>query len=273
MFSRIRKRFTYTNIVMTLALVFAMSGGAYAASKYLITSTKQISPKVLKSLKGKNGTNGAQGAQGAQGPAGANGKDGTNGTNGTGTNGTNGTDGTNGKSVVLANGASGCTTNGGAGGTSVEVEGTPGSKKYVCNGSPWTAGGTLPAGATETGGWAVGDGNAGTGVQVYTAISFSIPLAAPVAEANVQANVVGFPTGASTTEKENCPGTVTAPKAKTGFLCVYTGVYEHASTFLGRPFVLKLSEAAPGTDTAGASVGIVSEAANATASGTWAVTG
>ena len=53
MFSKIRKRFSYTNVVLTIALVFAMSGGAYAAKKYLITSTSQISPKVLKSLQGK----------------------------------------------------------------------------------------------------------------------------------------------------------------------------------------------------------------------------
>ncbi len=32
MFSRIRKRITYANLAMTLALVFAMTGGAYAAS-------------------------------------------------------------------------------------------------------------------------------------------------------------------------------------------------------------------------------------------------
>ena len=37
----------------TLALIFAMSGGAYAASHYLITSTKQIKPSVLGHLKGK----------------------------------------------------------------------------------------------------------------------------------------------------------------------------------------------------------------------------
>jgi hypothetical protein len=39
MFSKIRKRLTYANVAMTLALVFAMTGGAYAAKHYLITST------------------------------------------------------------------------------------------------------------------------------------------------------------------------------------------------------------------------------------------
>ena len=91
MFSRIRRRLTYANVAVTLALVFAMSGGAYAAGRYVITSTKQISPKVLKSLQGKAGkagANGAAGATGSQGPAGANGEDGVNGTNGA--NGSNG---------------------------------------------------------------------------------------------------------------------------------------------------------------------------------------
>jgi len=67
MFSRIRKRFTYTNVAMTLALVFAMTGGAYAAKHYIITSTRQISPKVLKQLKGSRGPAGPAGKQGAAG--------------------------------------------------------------------------------------------------------------------------------------------------------------------------------------------------------------
>ncbi|HWX44974.1 MAG TPA: hypothetical protein VNY52_06600 [Solirubrobacteraceae bacterium] len=70
MFSRIRKRFTYVNIALTLALVFVMSGGAYAANHYLITSTKQISPKVLRSLAGKAGAVGPAGPAGPQGPTG-----------------------------------------------------------------------------------------------------------------------------------------------------------------------------------------------------------
>jgi hypothetical protein len=55
MLSRLGKRFSYANVAVTLALVFAMTGGAYAAKKYVITSTKQISPKVLKELKGVSG--------------------------------------------------------------------------------------------------------------------------------------------------------------------------------------------------------------------------
>jgi hypothetical protein len=65
----IRRHLSYANVVATLALVFAMSGGALAASHYLINSTKQINPKVLSTLKG-TGKVGSQGPAGAQGPAG-----------------------------------------------------------------------------------------------------------------------------------------------------------------------------------------------------------
>jgi len=66
-----RRRLSYANVTATLALVFAMSGGAMAANHYLITSTKQISPKVLKKLTGKPGANGTNGATGATGPTGS----------------------------------------------------------------------------------------------------------------------------------------------------------------------------------------------------------
>lgn len=45
-----RHRLSYANVAATLALVFSMSGGALAATHYLINSTKQINPKVLKKL-------------------------------------------------------------------------------------------------------------------------------------------------------------------------------------------------------------------------------
>ena len=47
----VRRHLSYANIAATLALVFAMSGGALAATHYLINSTRQINPKVLNALR------------------------------------------------------------------------------------------------------------------------------------------------------------------------------------------------------------------------------
>ena len=77
-----RRHLSYANVVATLALVFAMSGGALAASHYLITSTKQVSPKVLKKLTGKTGKPGTAGATGPQGAAGSPGAPGLQGAKG-----------------------------------------------------------------------------------------------------------------------------------------------------------------------------------------------
>jgi hypothetical protein len=77
-----RRRLSYANVVATLALVFAMSGGAMAAKHYMINSTSQINPKVLKKLKGNSGRAGSQGAAGATGKEGLAGKDGKTGPEG-----------------------------------------------------------------------------------------------------------------------------------------------------------------------------------------------
>ncbi|MHB8491590.1 MAG: hypothetical protein ACYDA6_05155 [Solirubrobacteraceae bacterium] len=71
MFSAIQKRLTYANVAATMALVFSMSGAAIAAKHYLINSTKQINPKVVRQLRGHNGKNGFNGKTGATGPAGS----------------------------------------------------------------------------------------------------------------------------------------------------------------------------------------------------------
>jgi hypothetical protein len=71
-----KRSLNYANVTATLALVFSMSGGALAASHYLINSTKQINPKVLKKLKGNAGAPGAPGAAGTSGKEGAAGKEG-----------------------------------------------------------------------------------------------------------------------------------------------------------------------------------------------------
>jgi hypothetical protein len=68
--------------VALLALFIAMGGSAVAASHYLINSTGQISPKVLKRLRGTDGAEGAKGLTGALGPAGAKGEAGPEGKQG-----------------------------------------------------------------------------------------------------------------------------------------------------------------------------------------------
>src|SRR5579859_1490484 len=65
-----RRRFSYADVTATLALFFAMSGGALAATHYLINSTKQINPKVLKALKGNAGKEGREGKAGQRGERG-----------------------------------------------------------------------------------------------------------------------------------------------------------------------------------------------------------
>lgn len=70
-------------IVALFALTLSMGGGvALAAKHYLITSTNQISPKVLTKLKGNQGPQGSRGSQGGKGDTGTTGTNGTNGTNG-----------------------------------------------------------------------------------------------------------------------------------------------------------------------------------------------
>jgi hypothetical protein len=58
-------------IVACLALFAASTGTSIAARHYLITSTKQIKPSVIKKLHGAKGAKGAKGAAGAAGVAGA----------------------------------------------------------------------------------------------------------------------------------------------------------------------------------------------------------
>jgi hypothetical protein len=77
-----RTRFTYANVMATLAVFLGMGGSAVAAQHYLLSSTRQIAPKVLRSLKGRVGANGLQGQAGAQGPRGDTGPAGPTGDNG-----------------------------------------------------------------------------------------------------------------------------------------------------------------------------------------------
>ena len=246
MFSAIRKRLTYANVAMTLALLFAMTGGAYAANKYLITSTKQISPKVLKSLKGANGKNGAagpagpagtagvgtagaqgaQGAQGPQGPAGTNGEKGEKGTNGT-------------------NGAPG--------------EEGPAGPEGVCS----TSSCHLPSGVTETGTF---EGTSSAAKAIQLPISFPIPL--PSSLGGGSANFVTKEDVKNKSYPEGCSGSAAKPEAAKGFLCVFGG-------FTGELVTNQFfspGEPADLVGTTGTIVNAETENAEELVVGTWAVT-
>ncbi len=69
-------------IIASIALFFSLGGTAIAAHHYLITSTGQIKPSVLKKLKGKTGATGAAGTQGKEGPQGKEGLQGKEGKEG-----------------------------------------------------------------------------------------------------------------------------------------------------------------------------------------------
>ncbi|HWY19437.1 MAG TPA: hypothetical protein VNY27_12090 [Solirubrobacteraceae bacterium] len=235
--SAIRKRLTYANVAVTLVLVFAMSGGAYAASKYVITSTKQIKPSVLAQLRGKPGASGAPGpagAAGAAGPQGAAGAGGSQGPQGPqGPKGETGGKGEKGeKGLKGENGTTGFTE-------------------------------TLPSGKTETGSWAA---HPAEGAEEFIPISFAIPIASEMEFQNGHPEAHGVHIGPG----PECPGSAKEPKALPGSLCVYVGenFLEHVEVIaVQKPYAFET-----GAGTAGGALKVRGLGAPALALGTWAVT-
>jgi len=257
-------------IIGVVALIAALAGGALGASGDNATTSKAKVVKGPRGPKGPKGATGVPGAPGSQGPAGANGKDGAAGAKGD--KGDPGSSGEPGKSVtVTAATLLQCAELGGA----VVKEQGAASGIEVCNGKegkegaegpegqPWTPNKTLPVGATETGGY--GFSGAASG-EVVTAISFTIQLAQPLAPTNVH-----FVTEAEQTAHSvpACPGSLAAPSALSGELCVYEGTLNNA----GVPVVETLSFAGPGTSRAGATLTSIVGAGASYGAGSWAVTG
>ncbi len=315
MFSAIRTHLSYANVAATMALVFALTGGAFAATSHpgggsagskasasvtpvASTAKKKAAPK---STRGPAGPKGATGPTGPAGPAGATGPAGGTGPQGpqgsAGNNGSNGEKGEPGTSVTsekVKKGEAMCEKEGGSKFTS--ASGTT----SACNGkegSPWTAGGTLPPEKTETGAWSYGEISktaAGGGKLVVPVASFAIPLANPLSGAgcgeepatrtepcqvhfiNPSGKEVIFIYG--TTEREEeiepsvvgaCLGSVETPTAAPGNLCVYARKVYESSTDSGR---IASPAKGLGAGTTGALESFNIEGQFGEGFGTWAVT-
>jgi hypothetical protein len=191
MFSTLRTRFGIPGVISVIALVFAMFGGAYAASNSSgggkATASKSKAKKGPRGPRGATGPAGPAGAQGPAGPAGARGDAGANGANGaTGPTGPTGATG--------ATGFSGFTT-------------------------------TLPVGKTETGTWNVSQIEVPAVAQFPYSISFPIPLPAPA-----KAVYLSREETEEKVETGGCkwdpfdPSSV--PQAPQGTLCVFTAFEE-----------------------------------------------
>jgi hypothetical protein len=272
MFSTLRTRFGIPGVISVIALVFAMFGGAYAASNSSGGGKATASVKAKKGPRGPKGATGPAGPVGPAGPAGPKGDTGAKGEKGDpGTNGTNGVDGgpgANGKSVTATPIATGeptaCEEQGGV---EYEVE-ESGEPAEICNGhegSPWAVGG-LPKGATETGVWTVSASEAITDEtgKIYVPISFPVPLSQAIEGFPAKVHFVGFEGGGV------CKGIAPKPTAPEGELCIYATEQEGVS-FLR---TVALDGAAPNAASKPGTVMIFNEVQeHALAYGSWAVTG
>ncbi|HVQ58615.1 MAG TPA: hypothetical protein VMS60_06870 [Solirubrobacterales bacterium] len=134
-------------------------------------------------------------------------------------------------------------------------------------GAPWTTGGTLPSGQTETGTW----GSYFTKEGVAT-ISFPIPLAAPLGAGQVKRVDIGDPTPAQCDDGSGEAGSGANPEADPGFLCVFGTFAENEGAILAGGLV-DPSTIESGAGKIGATVLLTSKSVNtALLIGTFAVT-
>jgi hypothetical protein len=194
-------------IVACVALVAALSGGAYAASGGLSGKQKKEVEKIAKKYAGKPGSAGSAGpagSAGAKGDAGA-----------AGTSGTTGSNGTSVTSAALLPGEDPECEEGGskfsaANGTTYACNGEQGPQ-----GSPWVAG-QAPSEVLLKGTWSIQQFNAAVAEEtIFVPLSTGIPISTEAMNGFVVA-----PTGNGSSL--GCAGTAEAPTATVpGRICVY----------------------------------------------------
>ena len=263
MFSALRKQVTPATIVALMALVFALTGGAFAASgggggaspakpNVSVGSTVALATLAKSKAKAKVGPRGpagpagkagASGAQGPVGPAGAQGAQGTAGA--AGAKGETGPQGPEGKA-----GKPGANGENGENGTTGFTE-------------------TLPEGKTETGTWVIRGTVKTEGEYLATTISFPIPL-----KGEQSASPYYLEVGEDVPPDE-CRGSLASPGAVPGHLCVFAAKPLLDAEGLERPLVVDLAGGAGKTEKSG--VELIAKATKqvgeeVSAQGTWAVT-
>jgi hypothetical protein len=215
MFSTLRTRFGIPGVISVIALVFAMFGGAYAASNSSNAGKATASAKAKKGPRGPKGATGPAGPQGPAGPAGAKGDAGANGAAG-------------------AVGPPGPTGPQGPKGTN----GTPGATGP--EGSPWTAGGTLPAGQQETGIWSYYQAPVTGSQEFVVPISFPIPLPSHIENAyyfsTAQIEEEKFEGGCKWEVKKFENPDATPESTTPGTLCVFAALEEGFGSLLFHTF-------------------------------------
>ena len=204
MFQTIRKHLSYANVAATMALVFALTGGAFAATSQSggggssgakaaasvtplahAAKKKKAAPKGIPGPRGPKGETGAPGATGPTGGAGPAGPAGAKGETGPAGSGTQGEKGVQGEKGLQGE------------------KGEPGETGFTE---------TLPSGKTETGQFS--EERKITEKEFWLVpISFSIPLKTGVTPHYVKEGENSLPAG--------CLGSVVKPEAEAGNLCVF----------------------------------------------------
>jgi hypothetical protein len=208
LYHRFHQRFGTAGLLVALiALVLALTTGAYAAGGGLSGKQKKEATKIAKT-QAKSYANSNPGAQGPKGEPGAKGDPGA--------------DGQPGKSVGVTPIAAGGEACEGRAGAELKAEGA-GSPTELCEGPPGPTETRLPPGKTIKGLWQF---QVKQNSSEFGLLSVPFPLRVePAPKFEYLA-----PKAAST---EHCPGKVDEPAAEKGWLCLYTVT---ATGTKGNPF-------------------------------------
>ncbi len=263
MYSNVRRHINATTVVAFIALLFAMSGGAFAINgskanastkpERISAATSKSKKKPSKPSKGTPGPRGKEGPAGKEGPVGKEGP--------AGKEGPTGKEGAAGKEGIGKEGPAGPAGPKGATGP----QGLEGKTGYV----PF-----LPEGATETGTWNVSAEGVAESFHIVS-LSFPIPLKAEQeGGGSGQGPVIGFAkilfVESGTTPPSHCPGTAYEPKAEAGYLCIYE--QEGSEIKYNPPFAPGGTVGSRGATSAGTLLDFETTKASSYADGTWAVT-